>query len=211
MSRKGIRITLLVAIFVSLSGVVYKVADHFWQMKVREFKKNPLKLLDYAPETVLRLNNFHRTKVEGDHKVWEVFGEEARYLKVKKEVVVKKPRIIFYANKGKTIEATGDEGRLFFNDQDQGMEKMILRGSVNVNYQGFHLSSEEAIYVKSKNQVLLPGRVKVEREGLELEGVGMEISMLEEKIRLHRKVRTKIQPELLTKKKVISNANKRKL
>ncbi|MFQ5904147.1 MAG: LPS export ABC transporter periplasmic protein LptC, partial [Candidatus Binatia bacterium] len=180
-----------------LGGVAYKVAEHLWLMKAREIQRNPLQLLDYAPETTLRIKDFRRTKVEGGRKVWEVFGEEARYLKAEKEAVIEKPRIIFYDKKGETIEATGNEGHLSFTDQGQEMERMQLRGGVQVSYQGFVLRTDEALYDKSKNQLVLPGRVTVKGDGLELEGVGMEIALQEEKIRLLQRVRTKLQPELL--------------
>ena len=70
MRRKGIRLILLIAIFASLGGVAYKVAENFWLMKAREIKKNPSKLLDYVPEAALQIKDFRRAKIEGGRKVW---------------------------------------------------------------------------------------------------------------------------------------------
>lgn len=197
MTRKTVRLVLLIAIFASLGGVAYKVTQHLWLMKAREIQRNPLQLLDYAPEAALRIKDFRRTKVEGGRKVWEVFGEEARYLKAEKEAVIEKPRIIFYDKKGETIEATGNEGHLSFTDQEQEMERVQLQGGVQVSYQGYVLRTDEALYLKSKDQVVLPGKVTAKGDGLELEGVGMEIALQDGKIRLLQRVRTKFQPELL--------------
>lgn len=195
MTRKKMRLALLIAIFASLGGVGYKVAENMWLMKAAEIKKSPLRLLDFVPEAALQVKEFHRTRVEGDRKVWEVSGEEARYLKAEKEAVIKKPRLIFYNKNGDTIEVKGDEGRLFFTDQE--MEKVALQGGIEATYQGFVFHTDEIVYLKSKNHLFSPGRVNLKGEGVELEGVGMEIDLEGEKMRVLQKVKTKIAPARL--------------
>ncbi len=206
MRRKGLRAVLLIGIFASLGAIAYKVADSVWLAKAREVKKNPRKLLDYLPEAALHIKDFHRNKVEGGQKVWEVAGEEAHYLKAEKEAVIKKPRLVFYDKNGGAIEATGDEGHIFFTDQE--MERMQLQGGIQVSYQGFVLNTDEIIYLKSKDQVVLPGKVTLKGNGLEVEGVGMEIALQDEKIRLLQRVKTKFQPEQLRKVGVRSHGKK---
>lgn len=205
MRGKGIRIVLLIAIFASIGGVAYKVVENLWLMKAREIQRNPLKILDYVPEAALKVKAFHRTKVEGGRKVWEVAGEEAQYLKAEKEAVIKKPRVVFYDKNGQTIEATGSEAHMFFADQE--MERMQLKGAIQINYQGFVLSLDEFLYLKNENQVVSPGKVALKGDGLELEGVGMEISLQDEKIRLLRQVRTKLQLERLGNRKKRSSSH----
>lgn len=197
MRRKGLKIVLLIAIFISLGGVTYKVVENFLLMKAREIQKNPIKMLDYVPEAALQVKDFRRTKVEGGQKVWEVSGEEARYLKAEKEAILKKPRFVFYDKKGRAIEATANEGHLFLTDQE--MEKMQLLGAIEINYQGFVAQMEEIVYLKSTNQVVTPGKVTLKGEGLELEGVGLEVSLEDQKIRILEKVKTKLYPEQLEK------------
>jgi len=202
--RKPIRLILIIAISASLGGIGYKVAEQIWIMKSREFKKNPLKVLDYLPEAALQIRDFHRTNVDKGRKVWEIFGEEARYLKADKQAVIKKPRILFYSKDGKTLEATGNEGYLFFAGQETGeqgaIDKMQMRGDVQVNYQGFVFNTDELLYFKSKDRVISPGRVTLKGEGMELEGVGMEIALQDEKLRLTQNVKTKLQPDKMAKR-----------
>lgn len=198
MKHKGLRVFLVIAIFASLGLVAYKVTQNI--------RKNRLTFLDYVPGPVLQVKDFRRTKVEGGRKVWDVAGEEARYLKAEKEAVIKRPRIVFYAKSGDTIEVTGNEGRLFFTDQD--MEKMQLQGEIRVNYQGFVLQTDEILYLKSTDQMISPAKVIIRGEGLELEGIGMEISLQDEKFRLLQKVKTKLQPEQLGNKRTRSNGKK---
>ena len=209
MRRKGIRLILLIAIFASLGGVAYKVAENFWLMKAREIKKNPSKLLDYVPEAALQIKDFRRAKIEGGRKVWELFGTEARYLKTEKEVIIKKPLMIFYQKDNNTLEATGSDGRLWLTERDGEMEKAELQGQVQVNYRGYVLNTDEILYLKSTNQMVLPGKVTVKGDGMELEGVGMEIVLDEEKIRLLKKVKTKLEPGRLENKRTRADGKKK--
>ncbi len=209
MRHKGIGIILLIAIFASLGGVAYKVAEHFWLMKAREIKKNPSKLLDYVPEAALQIKDFRRTKIEGGQKVWELSGEEARYLKADKEVTIKKPRMTFYQKDNNAIEAIGNDGHLWLSGQKGEMEKAQFQGGVQVNYRGFVLKTEEILYLKSKNQVLLPGKVTVKGDSLELEGIGMEINLDDEKMRMLNKVRTKLEPERMESKRARADGQKK--
>jgi len=190
-----VRTLLLLLIGATLGGVGYKVAHTIWTARVDEMRKEPLKFLDRLPDVALQLKDFHRAKIEGGRKVWELWGEEARYLKGERQAVIKKPRLIFYDKNERTLEATGDEGRLFFTDEE--LEEMNMKGGVRVNYQGYVLRTEEASYFKSKNQVVAPGKVTLKAEGLELEGVGMEIKLEEEKVRLLKEVKTKVHPNQL--------------
>lgn len=214
MRRRRTRLFLLVVVFGFVGGVGYKVAEQVWLMKSREFQKNPTKLLDYVPEAALQIKDFHRSHMEDGRTTWEVFGDEARYLKANKEVVVKKPRLFFYqkpktvGQKGsnETVEVSGDEGRLWIDDHQGEMEKMELQGKVRVSYGGFVLNSEEVMYLKSKNQITLPGKVAIKGDGMELEGVGMQITLDDERLRLLAQVKTKIEPERLKNRRSQADA-----
>jgi LPS export ABC transporter protein LptC len=197
--RKPRRLLLLVIIFVSLGAVGYKVAETVWTMKAREFKKNPLKVLEYLPESALQIKNFRRAKVENGRKVWELFGEEANYYKEQKEAIVKKPRFVYYNKKGEAAETTGEVAHVFLNEKE--LEKMELQGDIQLSYQGYVLSSEKALYLPDKQQVLFPNKTTMVGDGLQLEGASMEVELDEKKVRLLRNVKTKIEPDKLAKKK----------
>jgi|SRR4029434_266702 LPS export ABC transporter protein LptC len=201
--RKYRRSVLLVAIFLSLAGVAYKVME-IVQRAQKEIKKNPAKVLDYLPESSLHMKDFHRSKIENGRKVWELFGDEASYFKEQKEAVIKKPRFYYYDKKGEVAETTGDEAHIYLNEKE--LEKMELRGAVQVTFQGYVLNSQEANYLPAKDQIILPNRTTVVGEGLRLEGARMEVELEEKKIRLLQQVKTKIEPEKLNKKKIKPSA-----
>jgi LPS export ABC transporter protein LptC len=196
--RKARRTILLLAILLSLGGVGYK-ATEFVQRVQKEIKKNPLKALDYLPESALHMKEFHRAKIENGRKIWELFGDEASYFKEQKEAIIKKPRFYYYDKKGEVVETTGDLAHLYINEKE--LERMELRGDIQVSFQGYLLKSEEANYLPAKDQVILPNRTTVVGEGIELEGSSMEIELEDRKIRLVHRVKTKIEPEKLAKKK----------
>jgi LPS export ABC transporter protein LptC len=194
--RKRRRLILLLVIFLSLGGVAYKVVENTLLMKVREIKRNPLKALEYLPESALHMKDFHRSKIEDGRKIWELFGDEANYYKDQKEAVIKNPRFYYYDKQGETATTTGDVAHLFFTENE--LEKMELQGSIQMTFHGYVLKSDEATYFAGKELVIMPSRTTIVGDGAELEGSRMEVELGEtKKMRMVRNVKTKIEPEKL--------------
>ncbi len=189
------RIIILSLISLSLGAVIYKVAETLWLQKVMEFQEDPMMILDLVPQPALRLKEFRRTKVEGGRKVWELTGNEAVYLKADREAVITSPRLIFYNKNNKNLEVRGDQGHIYFNDGE--MDRLQLRGGVEIYYQGFVLKTSEIIYHQRTNQVTSEGKVAMKGKGLDLEGVGVVISLQDARLRLKARVKTKIRPDVL--------------
>jgi LPS export ABC transporter protein LptC len=204
--RRTRRYILLAAILITLGGVTYKVTEIVGRMK-KEIKANPLTALDYLPESALQIKDFHRSKIEDGRKVWELFGDEASYYKDKKEAVIKKPRFYYYDKKGEVAETKGDQALVYLNEKE--LERMELRGGIQVSFQGYVLKSEEANYTPAKDQIVLPSRTTVVGEGISVEGARMEVELEGKKIRMIQAVRTKIEPDKLGKKKAVASANAR--
>jgi LPS export ABC transporter protein LptC len=197
--RKTRRSILLLAILLSLGGVGYKVVE-FVQRVQKDVKRNPaLKTLDYLPESALHMKDFHRAKIEGGRKIWELFGDEASYFKEQKEAIIRKPRFLYYDKKGEVAETTGDEAHIYINEKE--LERMELRGGIQVSFQGYVLKSEEANYVPAQDQIILPNHTTVVGEGIALEGSRMEVELEGKKIRMLHRVKTRIEPEKLESKK----------
>ena len=196
--RKRRRLILLVVIFLSLGGVGYKVAESIWAMKVNEIRRNPLKALDYLPDSALQIKDFRRAKVEDGRKIWELVGDEARYFKDKREAVIKNPKFFYYDSNGETAETTGATAHLFFNERE--LEKMQLEGGIQVSYQGYVLKSEEAIYLPAHQRIVFPSRALVAGNGLELEGSRMEVELETKKLRMLQNVKSRVEPNKLAKR-----------
>ena len=204
--RKARRYILLGVILISLGGVIYKVTESVRRMQ-KEIKANPMTALDYLPESALQIKDFHRSKIEDGRKVWELFGEEANYYKERKEAVIKKPRFYYYDKKGEVAETKGDQALIYLNEKE--LERMELRGAIEVTFQGYLLKSEEANYTPADDQIVLPSRTTVVGDGIAVEGARMEVELEGKKIRMIQAVRTKIEPEKLGKKKSVASASPR--
>ena len=203
--RRRNRLILLLVIFLSLGGVAYKVGESVWMMKTEEIKKNPLKALDYLPESALQMKDFHRAKLEDGRKMWELFGDEANYFKEQKQAIIKKPRFYYYNKQGEIIETTGATARLFFNEKE--LEKLQLEGGIQVTYQGYVLKSDEATYFADAGRIILPKRATVAGNGMEVEGSRMEVELEVKKVRLVQNVKTKIEPDKVSRKDKGSSPN----
>ena len=199
MSGRRFRTILLVAISALLGIVSYKVGESVLRSKKspgKELVNTALKLL---PDEALQIKDFHRAQVEGDRKIWEVYGDEARYKKEEKLLAVQKARILFY-QQDTIIEAIGKEGNLWMGEGESDLEKAQLLGDVQVTFRGYVLRTNEILYFKNRNIMVLPSRVSIKGEGMELDGSHMEISLNDEKLRLNGNVRTKVVPNQLPTK-----------
>ena len=189
---------MLVVVFLALGGIAYKVVETLTQAQ-QEIMKNPLKALDYLPESALHVKDFRRAKVENGRKIWEIMGEEADYFKDQKQAVIKKPRFFYYDAKGEVAESSGAVARMFLGDKD--LQKLQLEGGIQVTYQNYILKSEEAVFFPQEQRILLPKRTTLVGGGFELEGSSMEIELESQKVRLVSNVKTKIEPGKIEKKK----------
>jgi LPS export ABC transporter protein LptC len=196
--RKTRRLVLLLAVFLALGGVAYKVIETVHQAQ-QEIMKNPIKALDYLPESALHVKDFRRAKVENGRKIWEVMGEEADYFKDEKQAVIKKPRFFYYGENGEAAETSGEVARMFLGDKE--LQKLQLEGGIQVTYQNYTLKSEEAVFLPQEQRIVLPKRTTLVGGGFELEGSSMEIELESKKVRLQNNVKTKIEPAKLEKRK----------
>ena len=196
--RKTRRLILLSAVFISLAALAYKVVETV-SLAQQEIVKNPIKALEYLPESALHVKDFRRAKVENGRKIWEVMGEEADYYKDQKQAVIKKPRFVYYDRDGEAAETRGEVARMFLGDKE--LEKLQLEGGIQVSYQDYTLKSEEAIFFPEEQRILLPKRTTLVGGGFELEGSSMEIELESRKVRLQHNVKTKIEPSKIEKRK----------
>ena len=116
--------------------------------------------------------------------------------------MIKKPRFLYYDKKGEIAETKGDQALVYLNDKE--LERMELKGGIEVKFQGYVLKSEEANYTPAKDQIVLPNRTTVVGDGISLEGARMEVELEDKKIRMIREVKTKIEPDKLGKKKAVA-------
>jgi len=169
--------------------------------------KSPVAVLDSLPDSVLNIKDFHRAKIENGRKVWELFGDEANYLKDKKEAVITRPRFLYYDKNDEAAETTAEMAHVFLNEKE--LERLELTGGVRVTMKGYVLTSESADYLPAKEEISLPTPTRVVGEGISIEGASMEVELEGKKIRMVHDVKTKIEPDKLANKKSMTTKNSR--
>jgi LPS export ABC transporter protein LptC len=193
MGRK--RHIILIAIFLLLGAIAYKVGESLWLSKARDVQRNPLNVLNYLPDSAVYIRDFRRAKIEHGRKVWELFGEEASYSNEGGKIIVKKPRFYYFDSDGGAAQTTGEVAHLFFTERE--LDKMELNGGIEVKYDGYTLKSSEAVYLSESKQIILPNRTTIKGEGLELEGARMEVQLEDKKVRMVEDVRSRFEPNKL--------------
>ncbi len=200
MTGRRFRTILLVGISAILGIVTFKVGESIWQGNKQNLRRKAEQAAMSALPGALEIKDFHRAQVEGDRKIWEVFGDVARYNKDEKKLAVTKARIYFFQKDDTPVEAVGNEGNLWMGEGQSDLEKAQLLGNVQVTFRGYTLTTNEILYFKTRNIMVLPGRVSVKGEGMELDGGQMEISLNDEVLKLNRDVKTKVVPNKLPTK-----------
>ncbi len=190
--HKSKRFLILSAVIGGLGFIGFKVADYMWEHTLRH---NPQALLELVPEAALQVKNFHRSNIEEGRKTWEIWGAEAGYFKAEEKAVIQRPKLRFFQESGEVISAVGRQGEVFLSDGE--LKKVVLTGAVEINYQTMTFMTDELVYLRERNHIISPGRIRATFDGIDLEGEGMELSISEERMKLQQKVKTTIRPELL--------------
>ena len=188
MNRRQIRFLAFSLAVLSLAAIGWMVVRTVREHRVKVLQHLALRLLTGADQ---RIQNFHRVSMRDGMKVWEIAAREARYFKKEGMVVVYGPEVAFYPNGGEPVSIRGEEGRLYLDGQD--IERMTIRGGLEVRFAGLRLTAEQAIYERREDRIVSPGWVEIAGRGWTIRGQGGELSVGGKRLRLVRKVETVIQ------------------
>lgn len=190
----------LLIFLVLTAGVVFvgvEVVQHVQKHTLRD----PGALLRVTPGVAVQVKNFHRSMIEDGRKIWEVKGDEATYFKTEERAVIRRPRLVFHQEDGRTLEATSSEGKVFL--PGGRLERAVLEGPVEVIYQAAQFRADRLIYFHADNRVVCPGKVWGTAGGVEFEGDSMTYSLTHETVKLRGNVRTTFHPERLDRAGVL--------
>jgi LPS export ABC transporter protein LptC len=187
-----LRALLGIAVLGGLAYIGFQTARNVNQIRKFVSGKEAVKALDYLPEATLRIKNFHRVSMKDGRKEWEIWGQEAKYLKDDQQAVLIDPRMSLYPESGPPISFEGREGRAFFHEQE--VVKMELTGGITVQHRGLDIDLERATYDPSSQTVFSPGQVVAKGERIEVKGESMALRLAEGKMSLENGVRVRLFP-----------------
>jgi LPS export ABC transporter protein LptC len=150
--------------------------------------------LNQASRADQRIQNFRRVSIREGKKEWEIAAREARYFAAEGMVVVYGPEVAFYLGQGEVVSVQGEEGRLYL--QGQEVERIVLKGKLEVRFGDFLIATEEAIYSQPQDRIFSPGAVEITGRGLTIKGEGCEVVVADKKFILARNVQTVVVPRL---------------
>ena len=184
------RLLLLLVLAAGTIFVGIEVAQHMREQAIRDHRD----LLRFTPGVPLQVKNFRRSMIEDGRKAWEIEGAEATYFKAEERAAIRRPRLVFYREDGRTLEARSREGNVFLPGGH--LERAVLDGAVDVTFQGARFRTERLIYHQADDRFVCPGRVWAVVDGIEFEGESMTYWLTDETLEVLGAVRTTIQGRL---------------
>ena len=185
MRRRRLRTTLLVVVTVALVGIGYQVAR-----RIRATRSGPRRVLSVdLPSVAQHIQDFRRVKTRNGKPVWQVKASDAQYFEDKNAIVVRAPEVVFFLDDG-TRRATlsGTEGRLQLDGQE--LEHVTLTGDVRLVLDDMEFRTAEASYERDRDLITAPGPVTITGNALDVQALGMEVSVGPQQVRLLSQVRT---------------------
>ena len=186
MQRTRLRAALLVVVAAALVGIGYQVSR-----SIRMLQPHTLSELgaDFLPDVAQHIRSFRRVKVENGRPVWEITAEDAQLFDGTGEIVVREPRMTFHLKDGnRRAQVAGTEGRLTLDGRD--LKRITLRGQVVVKIDDLEMHTDEATYDRARDLISAPGAVTVRGNTLDVKGLGMEVRVAPQQIRLLEDVHT---------------------
>ncbi|HEV7730952.1 MAG TPA: LPS export ABC transporter periplasmic protein LptC [Candidatus Binatia bacterium] len=193
MRRSRLRAGLLVVVAVSLAGIGYQVWRNVAERAPRSLEELGIQLL---PQVAQHIRNFRRVKVKSGRMEWEITASDGQYFEARNEVVVRDPEITFYETDGRRRgRLVGSEGRLVLENQGKEIASVVLTGAVGVWIDDLELHTEEANYDRASDRISAAGPVSIKGKAIDVNGVGMEVDVEPQRIRLLAEVRTVLRSD----------------
>jgi LPS export ABC transporter protein LptC len=184
------RLLLLLVLAAGTTFVGIEVAQHMRGQAIRD----PRDLLQFTPGVPLQVKNFRRSMIEDGRKAWEIEGAEATYFKAEERAAIRRPRLVFYREDGRTLEARSREGNVFLPGGH--LERAVLDGAVDITFQGARFRTDRVIYHQEDDRVVCPGAVWAIVDGVEFEGESMTYWLTDETLEVLGAVRTTLHGRL---------------
>lgn len=186
MNRRQLRFAVFFCAALLIVGVGYGVVRSVQEQRAQALQRSGLE--PGVSEADQRIQNFRRVSIREGKKVWEIAAREARYFATKGTVVVYDPEVTFYFGEGGVVSVRGEEGRLHIREQK--VERMVLKGKLEVRFADFLIAAEEAVYSHQQGRIFSPGAVEITGRGLTIKGEGCEVAVADKKLTLTRNVQT---------------------
>ena len=159
------------------------------------------KLLDELPveaageETVQRMTEFRRVKMQDGKKVWEIVARQARYFADKNEVKIETPEVSLYFDDGDAVALRCQEGTVHLDGGSQDILHVDLRGELEMQIGDIALKTDQATYDREQNTISSDGILYIVGQGFTVEGKGYTVAVDTKQVTLNSNVQTTVTRE----------------
>lgn len=147
--------------------------------------EHPEGLLAYVADGAdLELKSVHFTENTPEGKLWELTANTAQYFKEKKYALLDKVHLLFFDKERGTMTLTSEKGKLFVESNDIEVFDNVILTSLD----GYVLLTDSLHYNAKERKVFTKAPVFVEGPGIKLRGVGLNLDIETERMRLLKDV-----------------------
>ena len=146
-------------------------------------------------DTVQRMTEFRRVKMQDGKKVWEIVARQARYFPDKNEIIIETPQVSLYLGDGEAVALRCQEGIIHLDGNSQDLRRIELRGDVEITMGDITFTTEEAIYDRHKNTISSSGLIHIVGRGFTVEGRGYTVAIDTKQLLLQAEVQTTVTQE----------------
>jgi LPS export ABC transporter protein LptC len=148
---KWIRIPLLGAIFIALTGVVLVFIDY---RSDKPETANPPKNQGKADAS---LTEIRHTAMKEGKKEWTLTAKSAHLIDRKNKTYIESPSIIFFLDSGEEVTLSAKRGVLAVDSND-----LTVEGSVEIKHKDYIINAQKLYYIHEKRLIFskLPVEIK---------------------------------------------------
>jgi len=186
MERSRLRAALLTVVAAAFAGIGFAT----WQnLAVRNAVTPGGLAREILPDVAQHIRDFRRVKMKDGKAVWEVKADDAQYFEDAHQIVVQKPRIVFFSETGaRRAELAGAEGRLTLDGKE--LAGVTLTGDVVLMLEDLEVRTDSATYDHAGDRIQALGLVTIRGKTLDVRGQGLEVDVTPRRVRLLDDVHT---------------------
>jgi LPS export ABC transporter protein LptC len=188
--RARLRLVIALLLVAALSAGAWMLARGAAERRSAAASREIIELL---PDVAQRIQNFHRVKVEGGRKVWEVSAAEAQYREGEGMVAVREPSVALFLRDGREVSLRGATGKVFLDGKE--LRRIEVEGDIDVQLGEYAISTEHASYEADRDLVIAPGAVQIRGKGVDVQGEGMEVEIGAQRMRIAQSVKMTLWPK----------------
>lgn len=141
----------------------------------------------------LHLQEFYRVQVKKGKQVWEVRAKDAKYYAGENVTYVTDADVTVHRPKSEPVNLKSRSAKLYL--EGDSLKKAVLEGEVTVVIEdSVTMITDLADYNSEDRVVIAPGKVVITGEGFETTGIGMEMQVDADIVKLLNDVHTRIEP-----------------